>query len=247
MICLTRDGNVKWKVSLTENFGRISGYGGRLHTPILDGDYVIINFASSSWGKQARPLQRYLALDKHDGQVAWWAAPGKKPIDATTYSTPVIATVGGRRQMIAGNGDGYIYGMDARTGEKLWSYYFSKRGLNSTVVVDGNHVFATHSEENIDTTVMGSIVCIDASQRGDLTTSGRVWRVDDIGVGYSSPAVAKGTLYVVDNSANVIALDARTGDVKWRHNIGRVGKASPTVTADGIIYVGEQNGSFHIM
>ena len=37
LICFDKDGGVKWKKSLTEEFGRISGYGGRLHTPIIDG------------------------------------------------------------------------------------------------------------------------------------------------------------------------------------------------------------------
>ena len=247
LICFDRDGNVKWKKSLTEEFGRISGYGGRLHTPIIDGDRIIISFSNSSWGKHAKPLHRYLALDKYNGEPIWWSAPGVMPIDKTCYSTPVTALIEGRRMLIAANGDGFVYGMDARTGERLWKFQLSKRGLNSTVVVDGKYVYVSHSEENVHSSGMGGVVCIDASKRGDLTGSGAVWRVEDLKVGYASPALGNGRLYVVDNSANLHAIEASSGRKLWKYNFGRVGKGSPVVTADGVIYVAGQNGSFHIL
>lgn len=246
-ICYSPDGEIRWKRSLTEEYGRISGYGGRLHTPIVDENLVIISFSNSSWGDQAKPLHRYLALDKFNGEPVFWAAPGEIPIDKTCYSTPVVAVINGRRMLIAANGDGAVYGMDAHTGERLWHCPLSKRGLNSSVVVNGNFVYACHSEENLHTTEMGSVVCLDASKRGDLTNGGIVWRVDGLAVGYASPALANGRLYVVDNSANLYALDAANGKKYWEYNFGRVGKASPVVTADGVLYVAGQNGGFSIL
>ncbi|MEK6799262.1 MAG: PQQ-binding-like beta-propeller repeat protein [Planctomycetota bacterium] len=244
--CFDRDGKIVWKRSLTEEFGRISGYGGRLHTPIVDENRVVISFMSSSWGDQAKPLHRYLAFDKRNGKVLWWAAPGEQPYD-TTYAVPAIAVIDGKRMMIAPNGDGNVYGMLARTGEKLWTVKVSKRGLNSSVVVDGRYAYVTNGEENIDSTEMGAVLCIDASKTGDITTSGIVWRAEGIKAGFASPALANGRLYVVDNSANLLAFDAKTGKKYWEYGLGRVGKGSPTVTADGVIYVGEQNGLFHIL
>ena len=244
--CLNRDGQVVWKISMTEELGRISGYGGRLHSPVLDEDRVIVSFLSSSWGNHARPLHRYVAFDKRTGQIVWWAAPGGRPLD-TTYSTPAVAVIGGKRMLVAANADGNVYGMMARTGEKIWTFRLSKRGLNSSVVVDGDYAYACHSEENLDTTKMGSIVCIDASGKGEITQTGVVWRLDGYPVGYASPAIANGRLYVVSNNANLYSIDAKTGKVLWEYSLGRVGKGSPTVTADGVIYVGEQNGMFHIL
>ncbi|MDE2723324.1 MAG: PQQ-binding-like beta-propeller repeat protein, partial [Gemmatimonadota bacterium] len=43
LICFDTDGYVQWQRSLTEEFNRFSGYGGRLHTPVVDGDLVIIS------------------------------------------------------------------------------------------------------------------------------------------------------------------------------------------------------------
>ncbi|MBI4717584.1 MAG: PQQ-binding-like beta-propeller repeat protein [Planctomycetes bacterium] len=247
LLAFTGSGELQWKVSLTEEFGRISGYGGRLHSPVLDEDRLLITFSNSSWGDQAAPRHRIAALDKKTGKVLWWATVGDDPVDKTCYATPVIAVIDGVRTLVLANGEGNVYGLKARTGEQLWVFRLSKRGLNATPVVDGNYVYAAHSEENYDTTEMGRVVCIDASKRGDITQAGEVWRVDGLAVGYASPAVAKGRLYVVDNSANLFALDGKTGKQLWKFNLGRVGKASPTVTADGLIYVGEQNGVFYIL
>ncbi|HUN81683.1 MAG TPA: PQQ-binding-like beta-propeller repeat protein, partial [Phycisphaerae bacterium] len=44
MICLDRDGKLIWRHSLTEEYNRVSGYGGRLMNPIVDEDRVVISF-----------------------------------------------------------------------------------------------------------------------------------------------------------------------------------------------------------
>ena len=244
--CLSGDGHEIWKISMTEELGRISGYGGRLHTPILDEDRVVVSYLNSSWGNMARPLHRYVAFHSNSGDIQWWAAPGGQPLD-TTYATPVTAVMGGRRMLVAATADGNAYGMLARNGEKRWTFRLSKRGLNASVVVDGDRAYLSHSEENLHTSRMGSIVCIDGTGTGDITESGVVWRHDGHTFGYASPAVANGRLYAVDNSANLFSMDAATGKIHWEYNMGRVGKGSPVVTSDGVIYVGEQNGIFHIL
>ena len=246
LFCFSRDGKVLWKHSMSEEFGRISGYGGRLMNPIIDENRVIVSYLNSSWGPMAKPTHRYVAFDKRSGDVLWWAAPGGKPLD-TTYATPAVAIIAGRRMLIAPNADGNVYGMLARTGERVWTYKLSKRGLNTSAVVMGNYTYIGHSEENLNNTKMGAIVCIDASKTGDITESGTVWRHDGYPVGYCSPAIANGRVYVISNDADMYAIDGKSGEVYWEYNIGRVGKGSPVVTADGVIYVGEQTGVFQIL
>jgi outer membrane protein assembly factor BamB len=245
-LCLDRDGRLLWQRSLTQEYNRVSGYGGRLMNPVVDEDRVIISFLNTNWGNQAKPSHRYVAFDKRSGRVVWWAEPGGPPAD-TTYAIPLVTVVGGRRLLIAPNADGKIYGLEARTGRTIWSFALSKVGLNGSPVGEGKYVYVSHSEENLDTTLMGRLVCIDASGSGDITRSGEVWRLDGLDAGYASPALANGRLYVVDNSANLHCVDAKTGRRAWQQKLGRVGKGSPVVTSDGVIYVGEQNGVFYIL
>ncbi len=243
--CFDKDGKVVWSHSLTEEYGRFTGYGGRTVTPVVDGDLVILSFLNTSWGSHAAMRHRYFAFDKKTGEVVWTAKPGGPPKD-TTYPVSVVAEINGRRLLIDGNSDGHVYAMDVQTGEKVWGFQVSQGPLNASVVVDGTRIYASHNRENTDTTVMGRVVCIDGTGTGDITKTHELWRVDGIEAGYSSPAIADGRLYVVDSSANLHCLDGETGEVHWTHSLGTVGKGSPVV-ADGKIYVTEVNGHFHIL
>ena len=243
--CFNKDGDIVWSRSLTEEYGRISGYGGRVHTPVIAGNLVVISYLNVSWGAQAIPRHRYYAFDKLTGDLVWVSTPGGRPLD-TTYSTPVVANINGQKLIIGGNADGSIYAMKQTTGEMVWGFKLSKRGINTSVIVAGTKVYATHSEENLDTTKMGRVVCIDATGTGDVTATHEVWRKDGVGVGYASPTLKDGRLYIVDNSANLHCFNADTGEFYWQHSIGTVGRGSP-VFADGKIYVTEVNGKFHIL
>jgi outer membrane protein assembly factor BamB len=245
-LCLDRQGEVVWSRSLTEEFGRVSGYGGRTHSPMLDGDRVVLGFSNFGWGDQGAPRHRYFAFDKKTGELIWASAPGGKPDPMTTQATPVAAVIKGQRLLIGGNGDGWIYALKASTGEKVWSFQFSKQGMNTSVVVDGDRVYATSGDENIDEGTKGRVVCIDGSGSGDITKTGEIWRADELEVGFASPLLHGGTLYVVDDSANMFALDAANGKRRWQYNLGTVGKGSP-VWADGKIFATEVNGGFHIL
>ena len=243
--CFDSDGRIIWSRSLTEEFGRFTGYGGRVVTPVVDRDLVILSFLNTSWGSHAAMRHRYFAFDKRTGDVVWTTTPGGPPKD-TTYPVAVVAEIEGRRLLIDGNSDGYVYAMDVTTGEKVWGFQVSQGALNSSVVVDGTRVYASHNRENTDTTVMGRVVCIDGTGTGDVTKSHEVWRVDGIEAGYSSPAFHGGRLYVVDSSASLHCLNGETGRVHWTYSLGTVGKGSPVV-ADGKIYATEVNGRFHIL
>ncbi len=243
--CLDPEGRVVWARSFAEEVGRISGYGGRTVTPTLGGNLLLVNFLSAGWGSTAIPRDRFYALDKRTGATVWVATPGKAPKD-TTYTVPVVRRINGQRLLIGGNGDGSIYALSLATGEKVWGFPFSKRGINSSVVVQDSRVYASHSEENVDaSTAMGRLVCLDAGQ----ITNGKpkvIWQVDGFTAGYASPALSGNYLYHVDNSANLVAFRADTGEQLWKHNLGVMQRASPVV-ADGKLLVSDVDGQFHIL
>lgn len=246
LACLDADGKVVWERALHEELGRFSGYGGRTASPTVFGDLLLVNMINVSFGKYGPPRHRYYAFDKKTGEIVWTSNPAGPDTDKNTQSTIVVTRVGERDLAIAGNADGAIYALDANTGVMAWKFQLSKRGINTTVAVDGDHVFAAHSEENVEAGTMGRVVCIDATGSGDVTKTHEVWRADEQDVGFASPTVAGGKVYVVDNAANARALDAKTGKVLWTTRIGTVGKGSP-VWADGKLYVTEVNGRFAIL
>ena len=160
---------------------------------------MIVAFLARNWGetKGPGPKHTFYAFDKNNGKLLWTAAPGGRPKD-TTYSNPIIRVINGQRQLICGNADGGIYAINARTGASIWGFQMSKRGINSSPVVDGNLVYISHGEDNIDiATSFGRIQCIDATGSGDVTETNSVWRVDNVKAGYTGLLVKDGILYVV--------------------------------------------------
>src|SRR5439155_4908453 len=99
LFCFDKDGKVLWSHSMTEEYGRISGYGGRVTSPIVDEDLVILSMLNASWGEQARGGNRVVAFDKRTGAVVWWASTGGQPRD-TYYSCPVVAEIAGQRLLL---------------------------------------------------------------------------------------------------------------------------------------------------
>ena len=97
-------GKVVWEHSMLEEFGAISGYGGRTQTPIIDEDRVIISTLAVNWGifKGPSPKQYYFCFDKKSGQLNWISGPGAAPVD-TNQSVPFVGVFNGQRMLIGGN------------------------------------------------------------------------------------------------------------------------------------------------
>jgi outer membrane protein assembly factor BamB len=241
--CFSEDGKVLWQKSLTEEYGRVSGYGGRISSPVVFGDLVIIHNINASWGDQGRGAHRFLAMDKKTGAVRWWSEAG--PSAGTNYSVPIEAHVNGQHLLICGGSDGKLHAMQLATGKKVWSYPVSLRALNVSPVLDGTKVYIAHSEENLDTNQQAAVVCVDAAK----VENGQpklVWRRIGIPVGYASLIIHNKRLYACDNSAKMHCLNADTGETIWEFRYGRNAKGSP-VWADGKIYVAEVNAKYHIL
>jgi outer membrane protein assembly factor BamB len=244
LLCFDKDGKVLWSHSLTEEYGRISGYGGRVTSPTVDGDLVIIGMLNASWGDQARGGNRFVAFDKRTGTVVWWSSTGAQPKD-TYYSCPVVAVINGERLLIGGGADGGVHAFKVRTGEKVWSYFFGVAAVNCSPVVEGSRVYIGHGEENPDNNIQGRVVCLDASVVKDGKPK-LVWKRDGIKAKFASPIIHDGRLYICDEVARLYCLDAATGKQQWRFTYGRDCKGSP-VWADGKIYIAEVNAKFHIL
>ncbi|OAI41860.1 hypothetical protein AYO40_02105, partial [Planctomycetaceae bacterium SCGC AG-212-D15] len=244
LFCFDRDGKVVWEHSLTEEYGRISGYGGRVTSPTVDGDLCIVGMLNASWGDQARGGNRFVAFDKKTGAVRWWATTGVPPTN-TYYSTPAVANINGERVMVVGGAAGEVCAFRVHTGERVWTTMIGSGAINSSPVIVGNHVFIGHGEDNPGSNLQGAMACIDAGDVKDGKAK-ILWKVDGIKAKFASPIVHDGRVYIPDEVATLFCLDAKTGDQLWKFRYGRNSMGSP-VWADGKIYVGEVNSKFHIL
>ena len=86
---------------------------------------------------------------------------------------------------------------------------------------------------------VGHMYCIDATKRGDITKTGMVWHYDKIRRSISTPAIKDGIVYQADFSGFLHALDAKTGQVYWTHDLFAAVWGSPMLI-DGKIYTGRR-------
>ena len=247
LFCLDRDGKTVWERRLGEEMGRSSGYGGRTHTPLVDGRQLIISVVGTGWGDLSALRQRYFAFDKRTGAVIWIATPSDAAVeDFNNQANAVVTEIGGRRLIIGGGADGWIYALRSETGELQWKFRLSQKSLNSPVTVVGNTVYATSNGEPVEGNFLGQVVAIDGSGSGDITATARLWHLDGVLAGFAAPVVLGDRLYVVDDSAGLRALDAKSGKPLFETNLGTVGRAAP-LFADGKIYATEVNGHITIL
>src|SRR5437868_4378694 len=64
MMSLSKDGKLQWERSLAEEMGMWTTHGGRMSTPIVDGNQVIASGLTFSWGQLAAGAHRFISFDK---------------------------------------------------------------------------------------------------------------------------------------------------------------------------------------
>ncbi len=87
----------------------------------------------------------------------------------------------------------------------------------------------------------GYLVCIDPTQTGDITRSGKVWSYDQLNATLTTMAIADGLVFVIAENSVVHCLDADTGQSYWSYELksDRGLLSSALVVADGKVFVGK--------
>lgn len=242
-----KTGKVVWEHSMSEEFGMLSTYGGRTNFPVVFEDLVIISGVTTGWGETAVPAHRLIAFDKKTGVPRWLISTRVRPED-TTYTTPVFTTFGGQAAMVFSAADGAIYAIQPRTGKTIWKYQASTRGINSTPVVDENGiVYGGHAEQNSnDTTILGAVFAFDGNVEGEITEDKLLWKIPKRALGRSSLVKLEDRIYFLEDGAQLVVLDAKTGAQVAQKKLGRIMFGSPIV-ANGKLYVAENTGRFYVL
>lgn len=239
-------GKVLWSKSMSEEYGMLSTYGGRTNFPIVFEDLVIISGVTTMWGETAVPAHRLFAFDKKTGKQVWMVSTRLRPED-TTYSTPVITNVQGQAAMIVAAGDGTVYALQPRTGQVIWKYDASPRGINTTPLVADGKIYLGHSEQNSsDTTILGALFAFDGQRKGVIAESDLMWKVPARTVGRCQPLLIGDRLYTIEDGGTLWIYDAKTGKDIAKQKLGRIMFGS-MVYADGKIYVGEATGRWYVL
>ena len=111
----------------------------------------------------------------------------------------------------------------------------------------GDIVYASQSEEPVEGDFTGQVVAFNGTGSGDITRTARLWHADGIAAGFARRSTRTGGSTWSPTTGTSIALDAKTGQQLFSHNLGTIGRGGSPVWADGKILATEVNGNVHIL
>ena len=252
------DADIIWKLDMMKELG-VFQHNMANSSPAIWGNLVYLETSNGRDESHERipapQAPSFLAVDKNTGKVVWKDnSPGKRILHGQ-WSSPALGEAGGLLQVIFPGGDGWLYGFHASTGEKLWQFDLNPKesvwpktrndGIATPVFHEGR-VFLAIGQDPENGEGVGHIYCIDPTQRGDITATGRVWHFDKIRRSISTAAVFDGLVYIADFSGFLHCLDMKTGKPYWVYDVLAAVWGSALV-ADGKVYLGDEDGDVVIL
>ena len=227
-----------WSHSMQEEYGAISVYGGRTNVPTIFDDMLLASIVTAGWGQKSLPAHRFFGMDKNTGEVRWYNGTTPLPED-TTFSMPWFTVLENQEEMIFGSSDGAVWSFQPRTGQPIWHFRMSRRGMSVSPLVVGKTVYMAQNEENLDNVTQGMLTAFRGVGKGDITQDAPIWKLRGVMAGKSSPILVDGRIYQSDDENNLYIVDAATGKPVTKKPvklIGEIVRGSP-LYADGKIYL----------
>jgi outer membrane protein assembly factor BamB len=192
---------------------------GTAMSPAVDGSLVIAHVGGHDSGALT-------AFDAATGAEKWrWAG------DGPSYASPVIATIGGTKQIVTLSQDRMV-GVSAATGQLLWSLPLRTPHTQNAVtpVVRGDTIIYTGLENPV--TAIRPVM-VDGMWRAD-----KLWENATEDMYMSSPVLVGDTLYGMANRnrGHFFALDAQSGKTLWT-TPGRDGENAAIVRAGKLLFM----------
>ncbi|MDB5319152.1 MAG: polyvinylalcohol dehydrogenase [Phycisphaerales bacterium] len=132
------DGKPIWTLAVLEQTGGSAKDFGNSSNPLIDGNMIYVQ--ARAGGNAA------VCVDKESGKIVW-----KSEAKGGGYATPVLADVGGAKQLIC-FAEKHLIGLDAKSGKTLWELneeWETEQGANAAMpIVQGKKVFVTCGYKN---------------------------------------------------------------------------------------------------
>lgn len=207
LLCLdVSTGKVVWQKSLPQDFAARTPMWGFASAALVDGDRLVIMAAG--------PERAVVALDRRTGALVWSSGGATEP----GYSSPILATLAGRRQLIAWHPE-MITGLDPETGRQLWTVpHHIREGLAIvTPAIEGNRL-AVSSQYGGALALEFKPGAAEPALLWSHTTGGapeREWKKAGFNTTLSPVLLMGRHFYGVSLYGEFCCLDANTGQRVW--------------------------------
>jgi outer membrane protein assembly factor BamB len=259
-----QDADFVWKLDMIEDLG-VFPHNLATSSPVIADDRIFVMTSNGvDEGHLNLPSPQaaaFICVDRNTGEVQWVRNdPGKNTLHGQ-WSSPAYGVIGGQPQVIFAGGDGWVYGLKPEDGEPLWKYNLNpadakyvlggkgtKSYIISTPVIHEDRVYNCVGQDPEHGEGIGQLHCIDATKRGDITESGRVWHVGGkaFNRSLSTAAIKDGLCYMSDLSGFLYCFDAKTGQPYWKHDTFAAIWGSPYVV-DGKVMLGDEEGELVVL
>jgi len=233
------DGKQLWH----RDFGAIDHTWGNSTSPVLFGDLVI------HYHGPAKNAVLY-GLDKQTGETVWkWNEPAWDPGERTdgfkgrgpgvigSWSTPIVADTGQRKELIMGF-PMEMKAFNPATGKELWSC----GGLNPLVYCSQVYCPDTGIAVAMGG-YSGNSIGVKTGGDGDVTQSHRLWQFIRHHGGIGTGVVKGGLHYYQSGGGDVFCDDMKTGKTIWKDHLPGAGRSWGSFVMSGdLIYTLSQKG-----
>lgn len=250
-------GKIIWKFDMMEEVGA-HPHNLANSSPVSHGNLIYVSTSNGQDESHVHiPSPRapsIIALNKQTGKLVWEDNSVGEKILHGQWSSPAVGKVGDVVQVVSAQGDGWVRGYEAESGKKLWEFDTNPKDsvwpktrneLISTPVIQGDRVYIANGQDPEHGEGDAFLYAIDATKRGDITQSGKVWQLP-IRRSISTGALHNGILYYADFSGFLHAIDAETGKEIWKHDMLAAVWGSPMVI-DGKVYLGDEDGDIVVL
>lgn len=221
-------GRVIWRVNILDDNGASNLQWGMAAAPlVVDGTVIVLPGGSNG--------RSVVAYDAATGHRRWSALD-----DQAAYSSPMLATIGGVRQILVFTAS-RLAGITPDGGRLLWEYpWRTSYDVNASqpVVIGDNRVFLSTGYGT-----GAAVIELTPSGGGAGFSVREVWRNIRMKNQFSSSVLHDGYIYGLDE-AILACLDAATGNVKWKG--GRYGYGQ-IMLADGHLIVLTEGGDMALV
>lgn len=214
-------GRQLWQKDFSKTVDSSKLFCGTAASPILAHGLVVIQVGSDVHGGQI------VGLDPATGTAKWtWKGPGPG------YASPILADIAGTSQLVTMTNSSVV-GVNARTGAALWSVPFPDEWHENiaTPVWTGTHVIVSGTRQGTHAYAV--------TRTGESWAATRAWTNPDVAMYMSSPVLADNALIGLSakRKGQFVALDVRTGVLKWSSEGRDADHASVLFTATHIVYL----------
>jgi outer membrane protein assembly factor BamB len=211
-------GKVIWRRDIgADNESALPDFG-RSSSPLVVDDLIVV----SAGGPPGRSL---VAYHRDSGEPVWRAGD-----DLASYSSPVLATLAGVRQIVTLN-QSSVVGHDPATGRVLWNHPWPRTAptVAAPLIVSDNRVLLSAGYG------VGSHL-LQISRDGDGVSQTLVWESTRLKAKFTNPVLHDGFVYGLDDGV-LVCLDPSTGERRWKS--GRYGHGQTILVGNRLIVTTE--------